>query len=412
METMHYRWAIVLAAATGLTATISPVFYNVLPVFLQSISAETGWGRTQVISSVSVCTGMAMLTSPMVGRLIDRFGPRRVIMFTTIPFGLSLLSLKYLGTNYGVYLLAAALIGFFGNCANTFVYLSFMPRWFDRQLGLSLGLAATGIGIGQTLAPLAASALLGSVGWRNGFAILGLGEIMVTLAVTTLVLRDRPADVGDASACGPANVPEGMTLREAFRTTEFWRLLASIVLVTTAVTGCTLHMVPMLIDHGVAPELAAKMAAITGVCVLAGRFATGFVLDRVAASTVAAVMFTAPAIAVTLLYVGYSVESYYAAVAFLGLALGAEGDIMAYMVRRAFGTRAYGAIYGWLWTAFSTGLLVGPVIMGASFDLLGHYQPMLIVLGLCAVGAAWLVPRIDGVRNVWRREIVADLHSV
>lgn len=93
----------------------------------------------------------------------------------------------------------------------------------------------------------------------------------------------------------------------------------------------------------------------------------------------------------------------------LGLSLGSEGDIMAYMVRRAFGMRAYSQIYGCFWTTFSAGFLIGPIIMGASFDLLGTYQPVLIGLGVCAAAAVIFVPNIEDVQRIYRTD---DLHQI
>lgn len=296
------------------------------------------------------------------------------------------------------YLAVAALIGFFGNCVNTIVFLNFVPRWFDRNLGLGLGVVATGIGIGQMLAPLTASALLQLVRYRNEYTVLGLGSMTLMLACALLVLRDSP--LGSVTAVAQKLV-DGLTHKQALRTAVFWRAVAAFVLVTAAVTGCALNIVPMLIDRGIAPASAAKLAAMTGASVLVGRLATGAALDRIPVSALARVLFAAPVVAIALLWANSSIESLYVAIILLGLALGAEGDIMAYFVRRAFGTRSYGEIYGWLWTAFSIGLLIGPVLMGASFDRFGAYDPMLAVLSIAALIAVALVPGVEDVRRSW-----------
>jgi len=387
-----YRWVIVGASIVGLSVSVSPIFLNTIPVFLKAIAADTNWSRTQIVAGLSVATLAITFASPVIGRLIDAFGPRRVIAYSTAPFALSLAAMRYLDASYAGYLALAALVGALGNCVNTFVYLSFMPRWFVNRLGLSLGLAATGIGVGQTIDPLAASYLLARYGWRDAFVILGVATLTVTL-ICVAVLRDGPLDARLPQVRTAQAATYGLDLEDAMRTVVFWRLLVSVFLATAAVTGCTLSMVPLLTDRGLSLDVAAGMAATAGLAVILGRFATGLVLDRLGATAIARAMFVVAAGAIAALALGEGRATLYVAVAVIGLALGGEGDVLAFAVRSAFGTRAYGRIYGLLFGAFNAGVLIGPILMGLSFDRLGSYRPMLTALGVCAIVAAICFPR-------------------
>lgn len=389
--TMPNKWVILIACTFGTAVTISPIFYNTLPVFTLSIAQGTGWGRAAIVSAISVATLTAVLTSPFTGRLIDRFGPRRILGYGHVLFGLSMAALGFFHQTYAIYILVAVIIGLFGNMASIWVWLSVLPRWFDRNLGLSLGIASTGLAFGQVLTPLLASTLVTDIGWEMAYVALALVATFVAL-ICVMFLRDNPPG-GSSKQAGTHSqtVADGLTRAQAMRTPAFWRLVASVLLVTMAVGGCLLTMVPFLQDHGLSLQLAARAAAVAGVAGMVGRLFTGFVLDRVDASLLAAVTFVVAAGAITLLWLNTSASSYFFIAALLGLALGAEGDVVAYITRRTFGARAYGELYGFIWAAFNCGVLLGPLLLGLSYDRFNSYDPALFLLIGSALVAALLM---------------------
>lgn len=395
VQSIPYKWVIVIACTCGTAVGVSPVFFNTLPVFTLAIAQSTGWGRAAIVSAISVATLTAVLTSPLIGKLIDRFGPRRIIGVSCVMFGLSLALLGFFHQHYATYLGLAVVIGFFGNAAGLWVYLSILPRWFDRNLGLSLGVAAAGLGFGQVLTPLFASALVTTVGWEDAYVGLGMLAAFVGLICVSF-LRDTPSGSDSREAeIRPETVEDGLTRAEAMRTAAFWRLAACVLLVTMAVAGCLLTMVPFLQDHGLTLQLAARVAATAGLAGMLGRLLTGFMLDHVNASRLAAVMFAVAAGAITLLWASTSTSTYFVAAGLLGLTLGAEGDVIAYLTRRTFGGRAYGELYGYIWAAFNGGVLMGPLLMGLSFDRFKSYSPALFILiGAAALAALLMISKV------------------
>lgn len=389
---MSYAPIIVVSCALGLTFSVSPMFFNTLPVFLKPLSQEFGWGRTQVIAAISISTLMVALSAPFFGRLIDRFGPRRVILVSTVLLAATIAMMAVTPHSYAAYLAFAALVGLAGTGCNTFAYLAVLPRWFNDRFGMSLGFAMIGIGLGQTIAPIYSNWLIAEFGWRVAYAALGLTVLVVTSSNALFVLRDRQGE-SDVRRNVAVDV-SGLTFSEAIRTVVFWRLFAAFCLITVAVTGCSAHMVPLLTDRGITAGQAANIAGLIGISVLVSRFATGFLLDYVSAAVLGILAFAGTACGIVLLLTGLAGWPVVVGVILCGAALGVEGDLIAYMVRRTFGMRAYGTIYGLLFSAFNLGVVVGPLVMGASFDLTGSYDTGLRILVIPAVLAALLLVRI------------------
>ena len=151
---MRYAPVVLLSCVIGLAFSISPTFLASMSVFIKPLAAEFGWGRTQVSAAVSVSTLLLAVCSPLIGPMLDKYGPRRVILLATTLFAAAVASMATLNGNYVMYLLIAALIGVTGTGSNAFAYLSILPNWFDKRYGLSLGVAMIGVGLGQLAAPL------------------------------------------------------------------------------------------------------------------------------------------------------------------------------------------------------------------------------------------------------------------
>lgn len=388
---MRSAWVILVSCIIGLAFSVSPIFFSTLSVFIKPIAEEFGWGRTLVSSAVSVSSVLIALTAPFVGRLIDRHGPRRVILVSTVALSIVITLFWLLPNSYAAYVVLAAAIGVAGTGSNTFAYLSILPAWFSTRFGMSLAFAMIGIGIGQFVAPLYANWLISEFGWRMAYAILGISIFIVTVPNALLLLKDRP-DSGTTTVKSTEVDRAGFSRAEAIRMPVFWRLALSFSLITVAVSGCTVHIVPLLTDRGFTPTMAASTAALIGFAVLIGRFATGFLLDYVNASLLGFLSFSGCATGIALILSDLPGLPLQIGVVLLGTALGVEGDLIAYMVRRVFGMRSYGEIYGLLFGTFSVGVVLGPLLMGLSFDLSGNYMMGLqIMLGFSAVSALLLV---------------------
>jgi len=388
---MTYAPVVLLSCVIGLAFSISPTFLANMSIFIKPLAAEFGWGRTQVSAAVSVSTLLLAVCSPMIGPMLDKYGPRRVILVATVLFSAAVASMATLNGNYLMYLAIAALIGIAGTGSNTFAYLSILPNWFDKRYGLSLGIAMIGVGLGQLASPLYANALVSDYGWRTAYAVIGLMIFLVAVPNALFLLRDRPGGQVAKRAKESTESAPGSTRKEAMGQPVFWRLSLSFFLITLAATGCIVHLVPLLTDHGMAPASAAAMAALIGSSLLIARLVTGVLLDYISARLIGVVSFTGASVGIAMLMVGVQGPLIPVSILLIGTAFGVEGDLMAFMTRRIFGMRAYGAIYGLMFGTFNAGIVLGPPLMGLSFDLTKSYTNGLTALLVLAIISVVLI---------------------
>ena len=404
--TVFYGWWVVLAAGIGLLS--APMVPATFGVFLKPLSQEFGWSRTQISLAFSLATLVAAGTVPFIGRLVDQWGARRVIMPTVTLFGLALLSLAFLSAQlwhlYAVYLV----LGITGSGKGPVPYTKVITRWFDHRRGLALGVSLAGISLGAVLMPPLAQALMNGVGWRHAYVVLGLLANAVTFPVVGLWLTESPQEMGlqpdgaavpQAGTARPGQEP-GLSGREAWRTDTFWLLVGAFFLVAVSFFGQLTHLVPLLTDRGVSASMAALAVSVQAVGSLLGRIGTGYLLDRFFAPTVALWFFSAAACGSFLLWSGATGSGVVIAVLCMGLAQGAEFDLMAYTVSRYFGLRAFGEIYSYTFAAFTLGGVLGPLLMGIGFDATGSYTLVLGGFAMSTLTAVGLMSRL-GPYRVW-----------
>jgi MFS family permease len=193
---IFYGWWIVLVAGIALSVHAAPILIFTFGVFLKSFSEEFSWSRGQLSLAVSLSTLGIAVAAPFLGRLVDRFGARRVIMPSSICFGTGVLSLYFLSAHlwslYAIFLF----LGVVGSGTTAVPYSKVISRWFDRQRGLALGLTLVGASVGISAMPSVAQALITSVGWRSTYVCLGLLTMGITLPVVGLFLIETPQQMG------------------------------------------------------------------------------------------------------------------------------------------------------------------------------------------------------------------------
>jgi MFS family permease len=315
-----------------------------------------------------------------------------------------------------MYFLTASLLQFFvvyiylglvGGGSAAVPYSSVISHWFDRKRGLALGLAMVGVGLSTFIMPSLSHTLIGAFGWRSAYVLLGLAVMVVTIPVG-FFLKERPEmmglspDGGDVAAKGMGNSSkEGMNGREALRDSTFWLLFGAVFLVAMSVIGCLIHLVPMLTDRGISAQSAAFATSLLGGAVIPGRVGSGYLLDRVHASYVAACFFSAAAVGILILLSGMSGFTVFVAAALVGLGMGAEGELIAYLVGRYFGLLSFSEVYGYALISFTLGGIVGPLVMGIVFDATGSYRFALGLFLLATIAGTGLMTRL-GPYRVWQ----------
>ena len=387
--TMDRDWAAVLASAFGLIFSVGTLSVYTFGVFVHPLSKEFGWNRTQLSSTLAISQYVLAFSSPFWGAWADRFGPRATLIPSITALGLLVASLGLLTPHlWHLYLVFAAMPLLAGG-ATPLGYSSVLIRLFERHLGLSLGLAIMGVGIGAFLLPPMTQQLVGLTGWRDTYVVLG---------ALTLVIGLPAAFVATRNASGPVlRLPGAMVSAVAplLRTRVFLLMCVIFFLLGTISVGTLAHLVPMMVDRGFSPGAAARVAAVTGIATLLGRGGIGWVLDKASAAYVLAAVSLFAAVAFLLLgYSGAQAASYLAAF-LLGGVIGAEVDFIAFLTRRHFAAAVFGRLYGLGFGIYMIGAGTGPLLMGKSFDSFGGYRPALTlfaVLGVVAAAVALALP--------------------
>jgi predicted MFS family arabinose efflux permease len=385
-------WWVVFGSTIGLIVGNGPIVFFTFGLFLLPVTREFGWDRATFSSSLLVGHALAALAYPFLGRAIDRYGVRRVSLTSIVLFAMAIASLSLTPASPAVFIAMAGAVGLLSAGQAPLPYAKAVSSWFDERRGLALGIAMTGIGIGATVVPQFARAVIAAYGWRAGYVALGALLLVVAFPTVAIFIRE-PDRHARASAYKDGVVP-GLTIGEALRTSRFWLLAIPVFLVVTTINGIVGHLVPLLTDRGLEIAQATATLSAVGLATIAGRLVSGYLLDRFFAPTVTAALFLLPLVGVTVLAFGAGGMAPLAAAITLGFGLGAEVDVIGFMVSRYFGLRAYGEIYGCMFAIFTVGTGLGPVLMGLSFDAAGSYTTTLIGFGIALVCASILVTRL------------------
>ncbi len=284
----------------------------------------------------------------------------------------------------------AALAGVASTVQSPLPYAKAISAWYDDRRDLALGIAMAGVGLGAIIVPQIARALINCAGWRGAY--LGLGVLTLVVAFPAVAFTiSEPSARGKS---GPTGAPlvrrPGVAAREVARSGQFWLMAGVFLLAGAAINGANAHIAPLLTDRGLTPAAATGIFGVMGLSTLIGRPIVGLLLDRIFAPYVAAAFFIAPLAGIPLLTSGSGLSPAIGA-ALLGFALGAEIDLVAFLTTRYLGQRAFGEIYGYLFTAFIVGSSVGQLAADLSFDRLGSYTPALAGFAVALVAAIVLV---------------------
>jgi MFS family permease len=387
-------WLVVLAAYFGVMVSFGSLLVFTFSIFLKPLSGAFGWSR----ESISAAFGFAALTvavcSPPLGHLLDRFGPRRVILPCMAVFGIGFASLGFLTPSLFHLYAVFVLLGIVGNGTTQMGYSRAVSTWFDRRRGLALALVMAGVGTGAMVFPPMAQALIAGYGWRAAYLVLGSLILILGLPLTALFVRERPRGGEGGILKHPAL--EGATVAQGVRSRVFWILIGTLFLSSISVNGAIAHLSPLLTDRGVAARNAALAASLLGLASFCGRLITGFLLDRFFGPRVGFFLYVAAAAGILLLATAGAALPGMAAAALIGLGVGAEADLTPYLLTRYFGLRAFSTLYGFTWTAYAIAGAIGPVWMGKAFDATGSYASLLTTLSvatLVSAGLLLLLPR-------------------
>jgi MFS family permease len=265
---------VVAAAFCGVMVSFGSLLVFTFGIFLKPLSVEFGWSRESISTAFGIAAMTVAVCSPPLGRLLDHYGARKVVLPCMLVFGLAFLSLSFLTASlthlYGTFFL----LGVVGNGTTQMGYSRAVSSWFVERRGLALALVVAGAGAGSILFPSLAQWLIDAHGWRTAYRVLGSLVLVIGLPLSLLFLRERP------QPGGAHRIAEGSSVREGLRSRAFWLLVVTLFLSSISVNGAITHLSPLLTDRGITADHAALAVSVLGAASLTGRLVTGLLLDR------------------------------------------------------------------------------------------------------------------------------------
>jgi len=401
-------WGVLAAAFTGVMVSFAPIIPYTFSLFLDPLHAAFGWKREAMGGAFALAAITVALVSPLIGILLDRFPPRRIILPGILIFAVALAALSRLTSNIVLFYAVFFVLGLVANATAQFAYTRTVLTWFSSHRGMALALLLTGSGVGSIVIPPLTEWVIQHYGWRNGFLLLS-GIAILGFPLTAWLVRNRP----EAAVVRAEHAADtGMTVKQALQTAAFWILAFITILSAFSENGLVTNLASILTRHGVLVATAALALSVRGGAGIIGRLGIGFAIDRVSPERIQSLVLALAAAGTLILAFASSTWTALLGALVLGVGLGSEADVGPYLLARYFGRRHFSVLYGLTWTAYAIGGATGPLWIGHLYDRAGAYLPRFIVyLSAVAFGAVILsfFLQSDRPSNPSAREISATV---
>ncbi|WP_028219688.1 MFS transporter [Paraburkholderia oxyphila] len=384
------KWVVLIGSAIALMVSYSPAIQQPWGIYMKPIAASFGWDRTMVTLGYSIVPLVAAPLAFVVGLIIDRVGNRGVILVQAMAIPTLLMAFSTLQPVMWQFLLVTCFGGVVNSLSTPASLTSILLQWFDKRLGMALGLSMAALGIGTALLPPLISHWIALWGWREAFRVeaLILGTIGILNALL-LVWDNKAVVAAKKRHKNHVAVLAGFSLRDAVAHPVFWRVVVCFFLMGMIFAGVSVHFVPIMIDQGMSPQRAAMFFGLMGIAQISGRLLCAAVLDRVKIIRFSTSIYMFTTAALALLQLSIPGREFLVPI-FLGLAAGVEVDVMGLIVRRWFGMRSAARIYALGFIGFMLGASSGPLVMAFFYDRMGSYQIPMLIFTLGTVVVAWL----------------------
>ena len=385
--------------ARGLADTFS--------VFLLPLEQSLGGTRTALTAIYSIFMLAQGLSAIPAGILLDRLGPRALYMVGLACLGSGVLLAGRATELWQLYLCLGVLVGLGSTGLGMVPSAALVSRWFPDRTASAMGISHAGFGVGVLLLVPTAQLLIGELGWRESYAVLGTAVLVLLLPVLLLPWR-RIA--GGAESYQQREAQRRMTesrwtLPRAVRTAGFWGLFGAFFFTSLGVFNINPQLVAFLVSEGFSPGQAAFAFGINGMLAIAGVMATGWLADRFGRRRVvtASYSLTLGGIAMLFAVAALPVLPLLALhVLLFGLSMGARGPVISALAARLFPGAGFGTVYGTITLGAGTGAACGAAVSGFLYDLTGGYHA-LFAFSACAIVIAlslfWLIPALSHGRH-------------
>lgn len=389
MSEFTYGWKSLLAATIGTMCGIFTLTNYTQGFFVGPVTSEFGWSAPQFFLSYTVLMCSGLLTGPLIGYIAQRVGLRTVGIVGLIGHSLAYVVLSLNTGSLMLWYLSWALVAILGAGSLPIIWTGVLNNWFTKHRGKAIGVTMAGTGLGAFLLPPIVEFLIANHGWRTAYRGIGLGALLISLPIVFALFKEKPDSSTATDGEVMANKVEtwGLTTRDAMRTKQFWILGAVLFLTVIVVAGLLSNFERIMTEQGFERSSIAQIAAVMGLTVIIGRLMVGALVDRFWAPGVAACFFLVATLGLLIL-VGTQVTMATALLVavMIGLAAGAELDLLAYLTGKYFGPAHYPAIFGLIIAFFTVGAGIAPPLFGMAAQMFQGYGTMLTIsIGLLLV---------------------------
>jgi len=409
---LFYGWIVV--AAFCILGIMTNGLSTSFGVFFKSIESEFGLTRAVTSSIFSVYMLLGCIFAIFGGWVLDRYGPRIIILLMGIFTGLSMLLTSQTNAPWQIFITYSLL---FSPAAGGIyiVMTATASRWFDKKRGLALGIATAGMGLGTLILAPFTSYLISNFSWRMAYLILGLIAWLVVIPLSRLLKKD-PYEIGalpDGARAGETEIEKpgredktqhaGLSLLQASKTKNFWLFGAIWLLYAFCYFLVLTHIVRHAIDIGVSPMEAAGILSLIGGSSIAGRLLMGWASDKIGIKPT--VIFCAILIAGTMLWLIWIQDLWmlYLFGIVCGFSFGGLDPPVTAVIGDTFGLRSIGVILGTLNVAWGIGGALGPAVGGLIFDVSKSYSFAFLTGALAMLTLALLMSLVKRATswNIW-----------
>jgi MFS family permease len=410
----YYGWTIV-----GLSIISMGFWFGIrttFSVFFVALIDYFHWGRAEAAGAQSVAMFVYMIMAPIIGTLVDRIGPRRVILPGIILTGLGLFLCTQIRTLLQFYLFFGIIVGMGVTCLSIAPFTVILAHWFERKRGTANGLAGVGIGLGILILVPLIQYLISSRGWQFAFLILSLLILVIPLPLNAVFLKRRPEEMGllpdgdssidlngtdhqeiqNKTVLGPSFIRKESNLIETFKTARFWYIILYPASTTFGVYIIIVHHVRYLADLGVDKLWAASLLAAIGALSAGFRFFWGWFSDRVGREitfTLGGGCFSSGILFLLLFqYFPLFIFLYLFAI-FFGAGWGVTAPMFMSITGDLYKGKNFGLIYGMVEGCIGLGSGFGAWVAGYIFDRTQNYFwafVFAILLNLISILLVWL----------------------
>lgn len=367
-----YGWFVVAASFVNLFIVYGIVFS--IGLYFKPMMDEFNWSRTELSLGVSLFMLAFGFSQPVMGRLIDRYGPKTVLSLSIALMSLGVVLSGQIRTLPGYYLAFGLLAGLGYSGAGALANAVVVSRWFSEGRGLALGVSSAGTNLGQLVLFPVTMYLILFYGWRASFTVMGLLLLVLVLPLVLFLVKDRPPEEKVVGGLDPPDLlEERFTILEAARTRSFWLLFLGFFVCGFTAHGVFVHFPLYALEMGIGEMAVANLLGLIGGVSVFGVLVMGSVSDRVGRKVPLAATYALRSISFFWLLGARDTASLTVFVVLFGFSYFATVPLVSGCVADIYGRASMGSILGFIWFSHAMGQAVGPYLAGLAFDASHSY---------------------------------------